>query len=167
MHCNKVRRAVGWVGLVSLGIAGAVHASAPVDQYKWFSLGSTAIEDTKTGLRWVRSYEAQKKHDEADDYCNTLVIVSELGSESGWRLPTVKELLTLVDEQPRAVYVGGMLTYPTIDSNAFPDTPRNYFWSATANPKVLDEAWVVNFGTGDILPLNTDTPVFVRCVKNK
>jgi hypothetical protein len=55
----------------------------------------------------------------------------------GWRLPTRRELLTLVDTQAES---------PTIDA-AFAGTPSEWFWSAT--PWVEGgTAWVVDFSNG-------------------
>jgi len=58
-----------------------------------------------------------------------------------WRLPTRKELLTLVDL--KAPY-----PRPTIDIDAFPNTANSYHWTGTEydfDPKM---AWFVYFGSG-------------------
>lgn len=166
MH-RRVRRAVGWVGLASVGIAGAVHASAPVDQYDWFSPADDAIWDEKTGLLWARSHASQRTYDQAKLYCGDLEIERGTEIEKDFRLPTVKELLTLVDEQPRAVYVNGTLRYPRIDPNAFPDTPMANFWSVTPDPNNSGWVWLVGFDTGRMTAQGLENSAYVRCVKNK
>jgi hypothetical protein len=131
-----------------------------VDQYEWFSPTSDSIEDKKTGMVWQRGASAMMDFDDAKLHC------ADPDAGPGWRLPTVKELLTLVDEQPRPVYANGKLTYPMIDSNAFPDTPMAVFWSATPVPNTTN-MWLVDFGTGEMTKLSTTNSARVRCVKNK
>ncbi|GAB5451797.1 MAG: hypothetical protein Hals2KO_21250 [Halioglobus sp.] len=63
--------------------------------------------------------------------------VKKLGK--GWRLPTRKELESLVDTSRHD---------PAIDTEKFPDTKSKYYWTCT--PCAWDEAavWVVYFGSG-------------------
>ena len=59
--------------------------------------------------------------------------------QAGWRLPTVRELHTLVDEAR---------SHPAIDTEAFPDTPPTWFWSASQANSRITHAWLVHFGEG-------------------
>jgi hypothetical protein len=61
---------------------------------------------------------------------------------SDWRLPTKKELISLVD---RSIPYPG----PTIDSDYFPNTRQTWFWSASPYAYPSDYAWVVYFSSGD------------------
>jgi hypothetical protein len=147
--------------LAVVGLAGVGHATAPMDQYKFFSKADETIEDTKTKLIWERRVVAAMKFDAAVAHCNGL-------DGTGWRLPTVKELLTLVDEQPLGIYDGTKIIYPAIDSNAFPVTPLANFWSATRHFSGVDESVVVDFSSGrtKLLTAGSVNVAYVRCVRN-
>ena len=64
-----------------------VMADAPPDQYSPFVRTDNIIQDRFTGLTWQRAISGPSPHAAA-----TCPI--------GYHLPTVKELLTLVDEEP-------------------------------------------------------------------
>ncbi len=67
--------------------------------------------------------------------------VNESGSATykDWRLPTLNELLSLVERQCQD---------PAINPNHFPNTPSLAVWSQTPYADVSDSAWVVNFYYG-------------------
>lgn len=93
----------------------------------------------------------------AQTYCQMLSLG---GESSGWRLPTLSELFSLVE-------FGSSL--PNIDPTAFPNAPTAVFW--TSSPYETGGAWVVDFGGGYPFgsPTNPDggaVPVeSVRCVR--
>lgn len=77
---------------------------------------------------------------DAQAYCASLV----LGGLSGWRLPGYRELSTIVDFTR---------VDPSIDPTAFPNTPKEWFWTfgpykgmPLPSPPY---AWHVNFGMGN------------------
>lgn len=77
---------------------------------------------------------------------------------SDWRLPTIKELLSIVDYTRHE---------PAIDSAIFPNTKSSYYWSSSpfsANP---DYAWIVNFDSGEAswVP-RSNCAAFVRAVRS-
>ena len=65
--------------------------------------------------------------------------VEHAQQQAGWRLPTVGELHTLVDETQ---------SNPAIDPGAFPDTPPEWFWTASQANSRITHAWLVHFGEG-------------------
>ncbi len=68
---------------------------------------------------------------------------SEAGAAdpSAWRLPTVRELLTLVDRSR---------VDPATDVAMFPNTPQTTVWSATRNAQHTAQAWHIHFGHGGV-----------------
>lgn len=136
------------MGLV-VAMVTAANAAAPVGRY---TVSTDTVLDTKTNRTWQRAVPAATyTWASATTYCQTL----SLGG-TGWRLPTVKELQSLVDIR---------VFNPSIDVAAFPATPVAYFWSSSPvadNPRF---AWVVGFGAGDTNTSNTAGADQVRCVR--
>lgn len=132
-------------------------ASAPAGH---FAATSGGVHDTKTNLTWQEpAPPGAFSWAMAKTYCPTL--------GSGWRLPTVKELLTIVDDSR---------SDPSIDPTAFSALSASTslaFWSSSpvALPPDMPpngppiHAWIVHFGQGTTLstdPLELDR---VRCVR--
>lgn len=112
------------------------------------------VHDFTTGLTWQRHYsEQQMDWNTATTFCT-----NTYGGD--WRLPSVTELMTIVDENQES---------PSIDKDVFPCMPTldsiDYFW--TLSQYAGDQGWAyfVTFihGHEDIEPVTT--PYFVRCVR--
>jgi len=131
--------AIALVGLVS---ARPVRASAPVNRYAP-GAGSGTVMDTKTGLTWQAQVPSTKATwPNAYEYCQSLSLG---GLSSGWRLPSVEELLTLIDETRWE---------PAIDLTYFPNTPFDAeYWTSSQtfhrdSNGNLDFGWTVDFEVG-------------------
>jgi hypothetical protein len=136
---------------VGLGIVGAGHASAPVGRY---TIDHGAVHDAKTSLTWQQAVSATTyTQTDAVSYCATLGL-----NGATWRLPTMKELLTIVD---LSVAPPG----PTIDSTAFPSTPTGYFWSSTLYAGTPGSAWSVLFYYGFSYGNDMTNTSYARCVR--
>jgi hypothetical protein len=127
-----------------------VRANAPAGRY---TISNGSVFDTKTKLTWQQVVPAEtlKTAADAQTYCAGLG--ATLGG-TGWRLPTLKELYTLIDYS--------QATAPHIDPTAFPNTPTDWFWSLSKSPKQL----IFSFDSGviylgDIGPGPWET----RCVR--
>lgn len=139
--------AVATVGPV---IAVVGRASAPGGRY---TIASGTVYDTKTHLTWQQSaWSSTYTQADAVSHCSTLGL-----NGATWRLPTMKELLTIVD---LSVAPPG----PTIDSTAFPGTPTGYFWSSTLYTGTPGSAWSVLFYYGFSYGNDVSNTSFVRCV---
>jgi hypothetical protein len=66
------------------------------------------------------------------DLCGDLVH----GGFTDWRVPDIKELLSIYDPTKT--------TEPMIDLEAFPNTQPFYFWSSTSRKAIGSYAWVVS-----------------------
>jgi hypothetical protein len=79
---------------------------------------------------------------------------------TGWRLPTYKELATLVD------YGGGTIGLALTDLSTFPGTPPVAFWSATRflnNPTF--PVHILDFGSGEEGGSDQQQMAASRCVR--
>jgi Protein of unknown function (DUF1566) len=143
---------------IGSGVARAQDAGAPAGRYQYTATSTTAY-DTKTKLTWQRAAAAgTMTWANAKTYCAGQG-PSTLGG-TGWRLPTLKELLTLVNlSLPSSVSVA------TIDSAAFPETIATLFWTATARAGSTTQAWYVGFNSGSFGPNVTTASYAVRCVR--
>ena len=160
------RREVIPLVLVGLAMATAtdVRANAPADQYDLFMANDDTIVDVKTRLRWMRFVDRELKLNQAlaIQHCAELT-----DSGKSWRLPSYKELLTLVDDFPHAEYENGGVVSKAIDGAAFPGTPPGQFWSSTTPAQPSTEGYYVDFGTGAAGRIGVDQGLLVRCVQDK
>lgn len=126
------------------------QANAPSDQY---TITVETVTDNFTGLVWQRATPNQFfTQAQAIAFCNSLV----LAGANDWRLPHVQELHSIVDRTRGT---------PTIDPNAFPNTPGEGFWSSTFAAGNVNNAWFVLFNSGlDGADLATNGGR-VRCVR--
>ena len=153
----------------ALGVAvmcTPAHAKAPPGRYvvgNDSTSGETpfpVVFDTKTKLTWQQGFIGPPFQGDLPvdppEACRRL----DLNTDStGWRLPTLKELLTLVDfTAPLPTVVGAPAT---IDATAFPDTPSDSFVSSTSSPSAPIQC--VNFGGGSFGCSGTFN--YVRCVR--
>jgi len=142
------------VVVVCLFVAAAASADAPSDQYDPFNPQQTDIEDHWARLDWQRIFDpAMVNQGTAMQECAAV----------GDRLPTYRELLTLVDENPHAEWdpKAQKSTDRYIDPNAFPATPAGPFWSMS--PGAGKSTFkVVDFATGESSDFNG--VAWVRCV---
>jgi hypothetical protein len=130
---------------------------APPGQYDTFTAQQTFIHDPHTHLTWQRAVDpTQTDQQTAAGHC----------ANSGQRLPTYRELLTIVDEDPHDEWDPTLqkATPRYIDPDAFPGTPAGPFW--TMSPGADKSQWkVVNFGTGMTSDLNSVLTHY-RCVSD-
>jgi hypothetical protein len=118
-------------------------------------LGNGIIRDNFTGLEWQQDTAPNTyTWDQAISYCENLT----LGGHSDWRLPTIKELSTLVDSS--IPYPG-----PTINTTYFPNTQASYYWSSTTDVGNPLAAWIVNFNHGYVYFKNKWVYLYVRAVR--
>jgi hypothetical protein len=159
-----VRHVAGVAGVVTL--ASVARADAPSDQYELFDMNDVTIQDHFTTLIWQRyPMRATMTFDAAAAYCQSL----SLGSyPAGWRVPSYKELLTLVDEKPHLEFENGQLVPKAIDLHAFPATPTAgtaYWTSSTVQGG--SSGYAVDFSDGTAQAASkTNTSLYVRCVRD-
>ncbi len=127
-------------------VASAVLPCYPAPR---FTISATEVIDGKTGLTWQRGVApVGKTWADAKAYCPTV--------GANFRLPSVKELLTIVDLTK---------SDPAIDTAAFPGTPATYFWTSSAVAGSSISAWLVHFNKGDAYDVVVSNTSQVRCVR--
>ena len=119
---------------------------------------SLATADTVSigGLQWQDDSDAKSvKRDfaGAKAYCEEL----SLSGSSDWRLPTIKELQSIVD----------IKKYKPAFKSVFKNTVSGDYWSSTTNVAGPDYAWAVNFEYGLTESDVKKDKFFVRCVRDK
>jgi hypothetical protein len=131
-------------------VRDAVKHVAPVPRY---DIQPATVLDVATGLTWQRAVPDKKfQFGEARDYCAKL----SLAGKKGWRMPTLQELLTLIDEHAAAG--------PMIDRSAFPNTPSEQFWTSTLFASSAITSWYIFFNRGDGLYGMNIEKYRARCV---
>jgi hypothetical protein len=126
---------------------GNLPLAAPADHYQ---LAQDTVYDRYTGLTWQRGEStAPVPYSQAMSYCAALGTL--------WRLPSSKELTTLVNDAR---------TTPAIDTSAFPSMLSSAYWSATtyagSDPSV-ETPWQVDFTTG--MKSRASSSAYAKCVK--
>ena len=105
------------------------------------------VTDNWTGLTWQQdSSSAALAWPDTSAYC------AQLGS--GFRMPTVKELLTIVDP---------IRTSPAVDTTIFPNTVNDWYWTLTAIPSA-STYYMINFTAGYTSYNSAGAAYHVRCV---
>jgi hypothetical protein len=128
-----------------------------------YTASNDVVTDSVTGLLWQQLFPSTCSSDgsgctisDAVSYCSGLTLG---GFSTGWRLPTLSELFSLVD-------VG---QYPTIDSTWFPGTVSSYYWTDTCSSGApcSSALWLVDFDYGSPVTIETqsDGSFSVRCVR--
>ncbi|MBF0243155.1 MAG: DUF1566 domain-containing protein, partial [Desulfamplus sp.] len=100
--------------------------------------GNGTVTDSATGLMWQQDTSGNSiTWKDALLYCQNL----NLAGYSDWRLPTIKELRTIVDYSRPA---------PAIDINYFSDTFTSFYWSSSVYPDAVGRtAWGVDYYNGN------------------
>jgi hypothetical protein len=113
---------------------------------RYINNGNGTITDQQTGLMWKRCSEGQ-----SGSSCSgtpslatwQTALQSAAGSAFAgfvdWRLPSVKELHSLVEYGCHS---------PSINTNRFPNTPGAIYWTSTSDNGDPSYAWAVSFDYG-------------------
>jgi len=138
---------------------------AVLNRFMRTSSNQPVVTDALTGLQWQGCSAGSTGGDcssgTADqlDWSGALSRCEELSwaGHDDWRLPDIRELLTIIDEGR---------TYPAVDDDAFPGTSSGLYWTGTSFTGSGTGAWHVDFDVGGILHTAAKTGTgAVRCVR--
>ena len=158
---RRGRGALLLAGVAAIAVVFAMTrkgaSSAPPGRY--VIPGDGTVYDTKTKLTWQQATLPVQTQSVAIAECPSVGLPG-----SGWRLPTIKELHTLMDFSAAAP--------PYIDQTAFPGTPtanQSAYWSSSlqvGNPAgSLAMGWTVYFSSPVTMFNPTYVSAYVRCVR--
>jgi len=123
------------------------------------------VQDNNTGLIWQRQedgntynwYKASGTYHvtynpSSQDVCGDL----STGNYTDWRLPSKKELISIVDY---SLYPGPIIT------PIFTNTKSYLYWSSSTDANTPNNAWYVNFLYGNVSYFYKYSAYYVRCVR--
>ena len=144
------------------------------------STSSTPCKDSSTGYIWSAKASTTYTWQNAVDYCNSY---SE-GGLSGWHLPTITELRTLILNCPSTMPTGscavkdpGCLSSSCWTSATCASCSQDssgghskfgetgWFWSSSTSSGSTGYAWLVLFSGGYVYDNNKTNDLDVRCVR--
>lgn len=143
--------------------AKCVRYSYPLTYYTSFPShftvlknGSTALDNTN-GLMWqLKEPSVTMNWVDAISYCEGLTF----GDFSDWRLPNIKELFSTSDPA---------FFDPAIDTTVFTQVESKSmlaYWSSSTDQLEYNNAWMVEYRTGEVTTDSKKIPVNVRCVRS-
>lgn len=101
------------------------------------------VRDHQLGIDWGPSSDKTMNFEKAESYC----------AEKGGRLPTLRELHSLVDYEKHN---------PAIDKEVFKDQESSWYWTSTPLADDPGFAWIVDFYCGDVGYDHRDNDNYVR-----
>lgn len=118
-----------------------------------YQLNGEVVRDTISQLEWQRTPDsAARTWQDALAYCAGLTLQGD-----GWRLPSLKELLTLVDSAQRM---------PAIQRKTFLFTQPDRYWTSSEYLDGRDIAHQVEFQLGEsVITGSTADQHYVRCTR--
>ena len=140
---SKLRAVVAATTLIAA--ASAARAQTPR-----FTVTSGTVHDSRTNLTWQQASPLNTTYTQsgAVTYCT--------GMGTGWRLPSIKELQSIVDYT---------IASPGPVFNSVFSGSANWYWSSTPLAGAASGAWALNFNAGNTLNDDPAVQHYARCVR--
>ena len=114
------------------------------------------VKDPVNNLIWedtLHASEEKMTHLEAKSYCQGL----KLGAYENWRLPTLNELLSIVDFRRYKPAI--LKEFQHVDNDSI-------YWSSTISARTSDDFWGVVFRDGSTKTTSGLYGRYIRCVRD-
>ncbi len=143
-----------------------VVATAP--DIRYLDNADGTVTDLYPGLVWKRCSEGQSGADcstgtattytwqEALQHVETLNASGGFAGFTDWRLPNIKELASLVENQCFS---------PSINETLFPATQSVSYWSSSFYNAISTNSWFVSFNSGSGSVTGRNNPYYIRLVR--
>lgn len=121
-----------------------------------FIRSDVTVTDIKRNLMWQDDSDSREYLSNwtlAKEYCSTL----SLSGFTDWKLPSIKELQTIVDIKGKEIAI----------FKEFENTEPSSYWSNTQDMSNPHNAWYVGFKTGATFKDSKDYDCYVRCVRTR
>ena len=185
--------------LLALGLLAmtcTANASESDAAKHFSSVAPGVVEDSRTGLEWMRCSLGQDWSEKSKtctgsvrtytwqgalDIANKLNSVGGYAGRTNWRVPTVRELLSLrycsngfvsetidlPDGASVPKYCAEGRTLPTLAKTVFPNMDGDTYWYWTSTPYAgySSLAWLVDFDLGGVSYGSRDYDLAVRLVR--
>lgn len=155
MKHNRILTTASFV-LLSL----LTHACSGDTERFRIDTNNNTVVDATTGLTWKRCVEGQTGNDCSGNPTPYAWSEAQEAAEQsdGWRVPTIQELESLADES---------LSNPSIDSDAFPNTPDFIHWSSSPDDMGNeDNAMSMGFDDATVYYSNKQGRYYLRMVRD-
>ena len=148
-ECGTIAAPNAWASWV---MPNPVQSGLPNPASYTVNVSGNQVTDNVTGLVWQRNLDTRSyTWDEAKQHC----ACSTIDGVGGWRLPSRIELVSIADWTRAG---------PSIDSNAFPGTPSESFWTSSVLNSDPGLGWLVYFANGHSSYSDVGYTYRVRCV---
>jgi hypothetical protein len=136
----------------TLNCATAANTGAAPASTDW-----ACTQDNTTNLIWSLYSGSGDWTTARTTLPNAANLQSRCGAGNPWRLPTRRELFSIVNRDGRS---------PSIDSNYFPATQADWYWTNDPNQPVPAFAWDVSFVNGNAGVGGKSNSYYVRLVRS-
>ncbi len=134
--------------LLLLGCVQSAFATPTTPTGDFVDNKDGTVTHKTTGLTWMRCAMGQKwtgsscsGTESTYTYEQAVALKRTFAGKSGWRLPNIAELQTLVEREN---------TQPAINNTLFPNTSNDAFWSSSPYVGDAYNAWYVYFNYGSV-----------------
>ena len=121
-----------------------------------FLKSDNVVIDLEKNVMWQDDIEATQYTETwgmAKEYCKSLT----LSGYTDWKLPTIKELQTIVNIKKKDLAIYAQFKYAQ---------PSSY-WSNTQDIINKSDSWYVGFKTGATFKDSKDYECYVRCIRTR